>query len=470
LFVVNDYQVDSLVSEEFVPSLVMSTGPPKWLNIILDINGILCHCMEKKATNRMPFVNSVQQRIHSSTVPTIVGPKAVFTQPGLLEFLTTISKFTAHVFIWSSMKRTVVEEIVHYLFCGLPQPFEILGQDSCRKIEISKGKYLKVIGGSKEIFLSNLSEALFIGSIHLDEEDTILIDDSPEKCVCNDSGNCLFLETWTPLDVADDFLHTLGLWLLRLHTNYTRGQLRDFVNRNRGHQIRLRDVASAALDFSKENVEDGIVDSPPSRTTDRTSVCSPSPLRDCQLTPIRQCSRLPMHQNIRTPQRQLYCEASLCNKEEDKEKDPVNYSVKVPGESGLASPASQSQAAMRPRHLDKEGRLLRTQSLSSQPYPWYSSRELLLVGRTAYSDRRQSYPEPSLCSLIRQCRERECASSGITCPKAYSYRDEILRGMAKLKLGEIGTNAVFIKMRHFSDFETCSHILQVQFFPPKIQF
>ena len=29
-------------------------------------------------------------------------------------------------------------------------------------------------------------------------------------------------------------------------------------------------------------------------------------------------------------------------------------------------------------------------------------------------------------------------------------------------------NVVFIKMRHFSDFETCSHILQVQFFPQKI--
>jgi hypothetical protein len=29
------------------------------------------------------------------------------------------------------------------------------------------------------------------------------------------------------------FLRTLGPWLLRLHTNCTRGQLRDFVNRNR---------------------------------------------------------------------------------------------------------------------------------------------------------------------------------------------------------------------------------------------
>jgi hypothetical protein len=236
LFVFNDYQVDSLVSEEFIPneqSSVVSTGPPKWLNVILDINGILYHCMEKKAVNRMPFVNSVQQGIHSSTVPTIVGPNEVFTRPGLHEFLSEISKFAAKVIIWSSMKRSIVEEIVHYLFRGLPQPFEVLGQDNCRKIEIYRGKYLTVIGGSKEIFLKNLSEALFIGSTQFNEGNTIFFDDNPEKCVCNDRGNCLFVETWNPLGVADDFLlRTLGLWLLRLHTNCTCGQLRDFVNRN----------------------------------------------------------------------------------------------------------------------------------------------------------------------------------------------------------------------------------------------
>jgi hypothetical protein len=66
------------VSEEFVPLPVVSTGPPKLLNIVLIMNGILCHCMEKKATNRMPFVNSVQQGIHLSTISTIAGPKAVF--------------------------------------------------------------------------------------------------------------------------------------------------------------------------------------------------------------------------------------------------------------------------------------------------------------------------------------------------------------------------------------------------------
>jgi hypothetical protein len=63
MFVFIDYQVDSLVSQEYVPkgvSSVVLTSPPKWLNIVLDINGILCHCMEKAATRRMLFMNDVK--------------------------------------------------------------------------------------------------------------------------------------------------------------------------------------------------------------------------------------------------------------------------------------------------------------------------------------------------------------------------------------------------------------------------
>ena len=90
-------------------------------------------------------------------------------------------------------------------------------------------------------------------------------------------------------------------------------------------------------------------------------------------------------------------------------------------------------------HLDKEGRPLRTQNLSNQHSLGYSSRELLFVDPTVYSFRCQSYHEPSLCSLIQQCRERERASFGIARPKAYSHRDEILRGIAKLKSKEMGT-------------------------------
>ena len=155
-----DYQVDWLLSEEYVPkgmSPVVLTTKAKWLNIVLDINKILCHYMEKAGMSKPPCVYDVEHGIHSSTVPTVVGPKAVYARPGLLNFLTEISKFAARIVIWSSMKKSTVQKIVEYLFRGLPLPFDILGQDSCRKIETSRGKYLTVIGGSKEIFLKNLS-------------------------------------------------------------------------------------------------------------------------------------------------------------------------------------------------------------------------------------------------------------------------------------------------------------------------
>ena len=119
--------------------------------------------------------------------------------------------------------------------------FDILGQDSCRRIETLRSKYLIVIGGSKEIFLKVFSEKLFIESTHIDSQNTILIDESLEKYMCNDSGNCLFLETWNPLDAFDNFLLcTLGPWLLNLHKNYSQGQLKDFIN---SEQIGVRPLA-----------------------------------------------------------------------------------------------------------------------------------------------------------------------------------------------------------------------------------
>ena len=122
------------------------------------------------------------------------------------------------------------------------------------------------------------------------------------------------------------------------------------------------DATSAALVFSKGFVEDGVVDSPPNYSAGRTPSCSPSLLHDCRSTPIWQRSRSPTHHNVCTPQRQLYCKASFY-KDEAKEKDHVHCSVNVLIERKLVSSASQSQATMRARRLDKEGWLIWIQSL-----------------------------------------------------------------------------------------------------------
>jgi hypothetical protein len=132
------------------------------------------------------------------------------------------------------------------------------------------------------------------------------------------------------------------------------------------------DAASAAVDFAKDSLEDGVVNSPPSRDAARLPVCSPSPLRGYGSTPTRQRSYSPIKGTLRTPQRQLYCKAALCSTD------------KVKG-----------------------GCAVRTQSLSSQPSPPLSSSDLVLVGRNAHASRRQSYPESSIFSLSRRSRGRE---------------------------------------------------------------
>ena len=66
------------------------------------------------------------------------------------------------------------------------------------------------------------------------------------------------------------------------------------------------DAASAAIDFSKSNVDDGVVDSPPSRGLRRSPIVSPSPLRGSQCRPRSDRSSSPTPRSSNTPHRQFY--------------------------------------------------------------------------------------------------------------------------------------------------------------------
>jgi hypothetical protein len=115
------------------------------------------------------------------------------------------------------------------------------------------------------------------------------------------------------------------------------------------------DAASASVNFAKGNVEDGVVNSPPSRDVARLPVCPPSPLQGYGSTPTRQRSYSPTKGTLRTPQRQLYCKATLCGTEN------VNgVSVGPPSKSR----ALHSHVFRRYSHAEMGGRPVRTQSLS----------------------------------------------------------------------------------------------------------
>ena len=89
------------------------------------------------------------------------------------------------------------------------------------------------------------------------------------------------------------------------------------------------DAAFAIADFAKGNVEDGVVNSPPSCSAVRSPVCSPASLRRCDWTPTRQSSCSLTEKTIHIPQRQLYSKLPICSTEEAKEIDAVHYDKEV---------------------------------------------------------------------------------------------------------------------------------------------
>lgn len=66
------------------------------------------------------------------------------------------------------------------------------------------------------------------------------------------------------------------------------------------------DAASAAIDFKKGSVDEGVVDSPPSRGPAITPVCSPSPLKRSWPSSVARGSLSPTARVESTPNRKLY--------------------------------------------------------------------------------------------------------------------------------------------------------------------
>ena len=215
---------------------VQSRSTSKWLNIVLDLNGVLCECIEKSAAIRRGRTLLPEQHTYSSKVPTLIGPKGVFCRPRVREFLDGISEF-ARIVVWSSMKRSTVTAITNFLFHDLPPPFAILGEDHCQTIDIGEGRSLFRGDENKLIYLKIMPQQLFSSpteSWPFHSDNTILIDNSPEKSVCNESGNALFLEPWSRDRLDFNYLtDTLGPWLRELNDACQAGELKKYVTENR---------------------------------------------------------------------------------------------------------------------------------------------------------------------------------------------------------------------------------------------
>ena len=177
-----------------------SRAVSRWLNVVLDLNGILCVCAEYRFLPRIAAWN-LESAPHSSLVPARIGPKAVYVRPSCSTFLSALSGF-ADITVWSSMCELTIQKVCEYLFKGLPMPLHILGQDSCDRINImgrnNRVTTMKVKGTHKDIFLKTLSKSLFSRfNGKFMEENTVIIDDNPVKHILNAPENVLLPVSWS---------------------------------------------------------------------------------------------------------------------------------------------------------------------------------------------------------------------------------------------------------------------------------
>ena len=173
-----------------------SRAVSRWLNVVIDLNGILYVCTEYRFLPRIAAWN-LESAPHSFSVPMRIGPKAVYVRPSCFTFLSVLSGFI-DITVWSSMRKFTVQKICEYMFRGLPMNLHILGQDSCERINVmgqnNRVTMMKVKGTHKDIFLKTLSKGLFRRfNDKCTKDNTIIINDSLVKHIRNDSKNVLLL-------------------------------------------------------------------------------------------------------------------------------------------------------------------------------------------------------------------------------------------------------------------------------------
>ena len=107
----------------------------KWLDLILDLNGILYVCLKERLLLKgQTYV--VGKKLHSCIISFLIGPKVVYVCPSCKRFLIELSN-VVDITIWSSMRVSTVKSIYDLLFEDLHvKPINILGEESCNRIRV----------------------------------------------------------------------------------------------------------------------------------------------------------------------------------------------------------------------------------------------------------------------------------------------------------------------------------------------
>jgi hypothetical protein len=112
--------------DKIIPSL--SWTNIKWLNVVMDLKGILCVCQERRLMQKgQAYVDSLG--IHSSIDPSPIVPKAIFVRPFCQRFFKELGN-VVDITIWSSMRVATAKFVCNLVFWRLPPPINILEQES----------------------------------------------------------------------------------------------------------------------------------------------------------------------------------------------------------------------------------------------------------------------------------------------------------------------------------------------------
>jgi NLI interacting factor-like phosphatase len=230
----------------------------KWLNVILDLNGVLCVCEDKRSLGRDGKINEVPPGIEVF----LTGMKRVALRPFCRTFLRELSSI-ANVHVWSSMKRSNILPVAEHLFEGLEQPLYVLGQEQCNilKCRNKRGKIVnyKVKGTDKDLFLKPLDKLFELQDSIFSFQNTIIVDDSPMKHVTNFSWSVLLFETWSYKGegaMDENLMGDILPWIRRLHLSKPESLSTFRRNNKTGRRHLLQEQDGAEYDELTQAVEE----------------------------------------------------------------------------------------------------------------------------------------------------------------------------------------------------------------------
>ena len=187
---------------------------------MLDVNGILVRSTKCDNVNiRKTLESQYSPLITGELGPLFLSYSALIPRKGLGRFLRfVLSNF--HVVIWSSKLVKNLQPIVRHFFKGCRHPEFVFGQEMCHILKDESGQNLpSPMNVDSSFFMKDLCTFFEWSRMHPvlhtkqpSPRTTLLVDDSPYKCIPNPFGSYVN----PPPFLSNQSLDTLHKYLQRL--------------------------------------------------------------------------------------------------------------------------------------------------------------------------------------------------------------------------------------------------------------